>query len=106
MPSFNIICHTNPLTDSQADSLVSYLASWSPVVDADGTITLTVTKKATQNLALAEAVSLVLMFDYVVIGQGEAMTTADYDEEIGGAECRESVWQHVEIMVVTGTHKQ
>src|SRR3546814_1553928 len=33
MPSFNIICHTNPLTDSQADSLVSYLASWSPVVE-------------------------------------------------------------------------
>lgn len=80
MPSFNIICHTNPLTDNQVDSLVSYLASYAPAVDADGTITLTVTTRATQNLALAEAVSLVLMFDYVVIEQVEAMTTETYDE--------------------------
>src|SRR3546814_13478573 len=93
MPSFNIICHTNPLTDSQADSLVSYLASWSPVVDADGTIPLTVTQTATPNLALAEAVSLVLMFDYVVIGPVAALTTAAYDDvsrvELGRASGRE-----------------
>ena len=80
MPSFNIICHTNPLTDSQADIMVTYLEAYSPVVDGDGTITMTVTTQAKQNLALALAVSLVLMFDFVVIGQVEAMTTADYDE--------------------------
>jgi hypothetical protein len=80
MPSFNIIVHTNPLTDSQADILVTYLEAQSPVVDGDGTITLTITTRPTQNFALAHAVSLVLMFDFVVIGQVEAMTTADYDE--------------------------
>ena len=80
MPSFNIICHTNPLKDSQADNMVDYLAMYAPVVDADGTITLTITTRATQNLALAEAVSRVLMFDYVVIEQVEAMTTETYDE--------------------------
>lgn len=81
MTSFNIICHTtDPITDSQADSMVDYLASYSPVVDGDGTITLTIVKHSQQNLALAEAVSLVLMFDFVTISQVEAMTTADYDE--------------------------
>lgn len=80
MSSFNIICHTNPITDSQADSMVDYLAAYSPVVDGDGTVTLTITTQAKQNLALALAVSLVLMFDFVTISQVEAMTTADYDE--------------------------
>jgi hypothetical protein len=83
MPSFNIICHTNPLTDSQADSMVNYLAAYSPVVDGDGTVTLTVATQASQNLALALAVSLVLMFDFAVIEQVEAMTTEAYDETYG-----------------------
>lgn len=81
MPSFNIIFHTaEPITDTQADTLVDYLVAHSPVVDHDGIITLTVETQATQNLALALALSLVLMFDFVTVSQVEAMTTADYDE--------------------------
>src|SRR3546814_14245550 len=49
MPSFNIICHTNPPTDRQADTLVSYLPPCRPVVDADGTPPPTATQKATPN---------------------------------------------------------
>lgn len=84
MPSFNIICHTaEPLTDKQADIMVTYLEAYSPVVDHDGIITLTVATQAKQNLALALAVSLVLMFDFVTITEVEAMTTEAYDETYG-----------------------
>lgn len=81
MPSFNIICHTaDPITDEQGDRMVTYLSAYSPVVDGDGVVTLTISTQAKQNLALALAVSLVLMFDFVTITEVEAMTTADYDE--------------------------
>lgn len=81
MPSFNLIFHTaDPITDTQADTLVGYLEAYSPVVDGDGVITVTVTKQPTQNHALAHAMSLVFMFDFVVITQVEAMTTEAYDE--------------------------
>lgn len=83
MPSFNIICHTaDPITDEQGDRMVTYLSAYSPVVDGDGTVTLTV-EQGNQNLAIALAVSLVLMFDFVTVSQVEAMTTEEYDEVYG-----------------------
>lgn len=80
MNSFNVIAHTDPITDETADRLASGLARWSPVIDGDGIIVLTVVTDRDQNWALYFVLPLLMYPGTLVIQSVEVMTTAIYDE--------------------------
>jgi hypothetical protein len=80
MNSFNVIAHTDPITDEAADWLALGLARWSPVIDSDGTVVLTIVTEKGQNWALYFALPLLIGPGTLVIQSVEVMTTAVYDE--------------------------
>ena len=80
MNSFNVIAHTDPITDQAADDLASNLSRWSPVIDADGTVVLTLVTEKDQNWAIYFALPLLIGPGSLVIQSVEVMTTSAYDE--------------------------
>lgn len=79
MDSFNVIISTEPITDEQADRLVTHLALWSPVIDGDGSITLTVMDE-NQTRAFSFALFLLMPFSgSLLINSAEVMTAEAYD---------------------------
>jgi hypothetical protein len=80
MNSFNVIAHTDPITDEAADWLALRLTRWSPVIDSDGTVVLTIVTEEGQNWALYFALPLLIGPGTLVIQSVEVMTTAVYDE--------------------------
>lgn len=79
--SWNAIAHTDPITDTEADLLVTQLANWSAAVDGDGTIVLTIKTENTQNHALWYSVALITgALPDLSIQSVEVMSTATYDE--------------------------
>lgn len=83
MASFNVIAHTDPITDEAADWLASALGRWSPVIDGDGTVTLTIKTDQGQNWALYFALPLLIGPGTLVIQSIEVMTTEVYDQTYG-----------------------
>lgn len=84
MDSFNVIISTEPITDEQADRLVSGLALWSPVVDGDGSITLTIKVEEGSLRAISFAVFTLIPFhDFLLVNSIEVMTAEVYDQTYG-----------------------
>lgn len=82
--SFNVIVSTDPITDEQADRLASGLSIWSPVVDGDGSITLTIKAEEGSLRALSFAVFVLIPFhDFLRVNSIEVMTAEAYDQTYG-----------------------
>lgn len=84
MDSFNVIVSTEPITDEQADRLVTGLALYSPVVDGDGSITLTFKAEKDRSRAFSFAIFLLVPFyDFLLVNSAEVMTAEAYDQTYG-----------------------